>query len=384
MDDPFLVPQDAKINAKFLLYGDFGTGKTTLALQFPSPCLIDMEKGADLYSKKYKFKVLKTNSCKKVTETVQWLMKNKNPYRTLIIDPITEFWSSLQDEWTDRLLRLNKESRGYKDEYYELQPKDWMNIKRDFKEFMRNLISLDMNIICICRQKDLYSEEKMLKKIGKTFDGDRSLPFYFDTVLHLTNGAKYLASVEKDRTGRLPKQFEVDYSVIAKAFGFNEAASAPPESVTAGMQEHPEYKEKTVKKTNGSTVKVTDEEIKPFLENQSWLAEALPFSLTYYTKGLETKGHLAWRELPKVEGVKKADGQILGYRAWLHICANYKNQTHPDFHLKCAAACKIFKEQEEFLKELSEAGGITGIPIGEAEKAKKVAEKFEQAMDKQQ
>ena len=96
-------------------------------------------------------------------EAVQWLLTNAHSYRTLIIDPITIYWDALQKKWSDIFLKRNKGSKGYRFEFYDLQPRDWMTIKAEFKELIRKLIALDMNVIVTARQKVQYAKDSALK-----------------------------------------------------------------------------------------------------------------------------------------------------------------------------------------------------------------------------
>lgn len=226
----FSDPKTNKKQAKILLWGSYGTGKTVLALQFPRPALIDMERGAEHYAGRYEFKTFQTNEPEKVKQAVSYLKQTKTDRETVILDSMTEFWASLQKKWQAMLLERNKQSRGNKIEYYDIQPKDWGLIKGDMKSFLLSLVSVDMNVIVTCREKDLYSESELLKKVGVTFDSDRTLPYLFDTVVRLekVNG-KYFSVVEKDRTGLLPQQaFETKYEIFAKAFGFVSHESVTP------------------------------------------------------------------------------------------------------------------------------------------------------------
>ena len=214
----FQEASQKKHRAKVLLYGSYGTGKTVLGLQFPKVALIDMERGSECYTDKFSFDVLHTTSTDEVKEGINYLLRNKKDKETIILDSMTEYWSALQVKWTDIFLRRNK-GKGNKEEFYDLQPRDWAQIKGEFKNFLRSLLALDMNVICTCRIKDMYSEEVMLKKIGETFDSDRSLPYLFDTVVRLDKiEGRHIARVEKDRTGLLPVTFEASYAVFAYAF----------------------------------------------------------------------------------------------------------------------------------------------------------------------
>ena len=207
---------------KLFLWGDSGTGKTTLALQFPQPAVIDLEGGADLYGNTFAFDVLRTSTADEVMDGVQWLHTNSHSYRTLVIDPITIYWDSLQKKWSDIFLRRNKGAKGHKFEFYDLQPRDWMTIKAEFKEFIRKLIALDMNVIVTARQKVQYADGGFMQAIGETFDVEKSLPYLFDTIVRLYKDEKgcFMGECMKDRSNRLPSQpFESSYAVFEECFG---------------------------------------------------------------------------------------------------------------------------------------------------------------------
>jgi hypothetical protein len=217
---PFHEPALEK-RLKLLLWGDTGTGKTVLSLAFPSPCVIDLERGTEAYAGKFKFDSLPTTSSDEATAAVRYLLENKHHYKTLIVDPITVFWESLQTKWNAIFLNRNKDKKGYRFEYYDIQPRDWMSIKAEIKEFVRMLTALDMSVIVTAREKSQYAEGTLMQKIGATFDAERSLPYIFDVVVRLyRDGPKYMAQVIKDRYQALPKDpFPASYDVFAKAFG---------------------------------------------------------------------------------------------------------------------------------------------------------------------
>ncbi|MBF0607415.1 MAG: ATP-binding protein [Magnetococcales bacterium] len=207
---------------KLFLWGDSGAGKTTLALQFPSPVVIDFEGGTALYGNSFGFDVLQSNSPDEVMSAIDWLLKNKHNYKTLVVDPITILWDALQKKWSDIFLTRNKVSKGYKHEFYDMQPKDWQTVKSEFKDILRKLIALDMNVIVTAREKIKYKEGSMMIAMGETFDGEKSLPYMFDTIvrLYLDKNGRHIGTCLKDRSNRLPKQdFEVSYSFFEQIFG---------------------------------------------------------------------------------------------------------------------------------------------------------------------
>jgi hypothetical protein len=215
---------------KLFLWGDSGVGKTTLALQFPKPVVIDLEGGTDLYGDAYSFDRLRTTDADAAMEAIDWLRDHKHAYETLIIDPISVYWEALQHKWSEIFLNRNRQSRGFKFEFYEFQMRDWMVVKSEMREFVRKLIAVDLNVVVTARQKTLYAEGA-LKALGETFDGEKSLPYLFDVVVRLYRDEKrrFLAVCQKDRSGALPAvPFEVQYATFEKCLHRQGASEAPP------------------------------------------------------------------------------------------------------------------------------------------------------------
>jgi len=226
---PFKKATKLNKRLKLFLWGDTGAGKTTLALQFPRPVVIDGERGTDLYAESWNFDVIRTTQYDEAYNAIEYLARSKHNYATLIIDPITIFWESLQNKWSDIFRSRNKQSKGYKFEYYDFQPRDWMTIKSDLKSMIRKLISLDMNIIVTAREKTKYKEGSMMVSLGETFDGEKNLPYMFDTIVRLYfDGEKHMAFAIKDRSNKLPKTpFIPSYSLFEKCFGSTELSKEP-------------------------------------------------------------------------------------------------------------------------------------------------------------
>jgi len=181
--------KEKKRRLKLFLYGGYGVGKTVFSLQFPKPYVIDMEKGTNPYIDDFEFDYTCTNDPDEIFELVKWLSKNKHKYQTLIFDSITPYWEALQDKWQKIFLKRKVGTPGYKVEYYDMQPKDWMPVKNEFRRLTRMLTDIDMNVVITAHEKDKYEGfmTKEQKVIGKTFDGEKSLPYLFDIVLRLEN-----------------------------------------------------------------------------------------------------------------------------------------------------------------------------------------------------
>ena len=229
-EGPFQKATKMKKRMKLFLWGNTGTGKTTTALQFPKPVVIDMEGSADLYGKAFAFSVFRCTEADDAEAAVDWLANNPHEYETLIIDPVTIYWDALQKKWNEIFMRQNVGSKGFKNEYYDFQVRDWMTIKAEFKEFLRKLIGLDMNVVVTARAKTKYKEGSFMVAAGDTFDGEKSLPYTFDTVvfLFINKDGTRMAWAEKDRTNKLPQgEFQLSYQAFARCLGDAKPARLP-------------------------------------------------------------------------------------------------------------------------------------------------------------
>ncbi len=219
---PFKKAKNLKRRIKVFFWGDSGVGKSITALNFPRPVVIDMESGTDLYGEDFSFDVLHATNADEVMESVEWLLHNQHEYCTLIIDPITVYWEALQKKWSDIFLLRNKGSKGYKHDYYDIQPKDWLTIKGELKDLIRKMLTLDMNVIVTAREKTKYKDGSFMVPIGETFDGEKSLPYMFDTVVRLykDDDGRHMGRCLKDRSKKLPKEdFECSYQLFEQCFG---------------------------------------------------------------------------------------------------------------------------------------------------------------------
>jgi hypothetical protein len=233
LTNPFQPAQARRKRLKLLTWGDSGVGKTTLALRFPSPVVIDLEGGCDLYGDRFEFGVLRTTSCEEVDRAVDWLAANDHG-RTLVLDPVSILWDAIQEKWSQVFLQRSRGSKGHRHDFFELGPKEWQTIKSDWKGFVRKLIALDMHVVVTARAKPQYAEAGFMRQIGMTFDGEKSLPYLFDVVLrqYRDDAGRFLAEVVKDRTGKLPTEpFEPKIEIFQRLLGSaEEAEPAGPSS----------------------------------------------------------------------------------------------------------------------------------------------------------
>lgn len=211
-------PQLIEKRLKALFYGAAGVGKTTCAIQFPRPYLIDTERGAenDQYVKlldaaggAYFF----TTDPDELIEEIISLLKEKHEYKTLIIDPLTVIYNDLLDKAADKVGTDFGKHKG---------PAD-----RKIKHLLTLLLRLDMNVIITSHAKPKWvrgikdGKETVIEE-GNTFDCYGRLDYLFDLVFEIQKRAnERVGIVKKTRIEGFKdsEQFPFTYESIAKKYG---------------------------------------------------------------------------------------------------------------------------------------------------------------------
>lgn len=204
-------PQAIQKRLKALFYGGAGVGKTTAAIQFPAPYLIDTEKGAenDQYTKllaKAGGVVFQTSDFDELMKEVKALLTEKHEYKTLIIDPLTTLYNDLLDK------SAIKNGTEFGRHYSEAN--------KQIKHLLNLLLRLDMNVIITSHAKNEYGQN--LTVLGQTFDCYKKLDYLFDLVFEIQKrGKDRIGIVKKSRIESFPDtdQFPFSYDEIAKRYG---------------------------------------------------------------------------------------------------------------------------------------------------------------------
>lgn len=217
------TPEKVEKRLKLFVYGPPGVGKTTAAIQFPNSYILDLERGSDFYADsiaKAKSAVFKTTSAEEVEREVKALLTEKHEYRTLVIDPITQLYHSLQEGWArvfEKHAKTEKEA-----ELQDFGPRYWGRVKQDYKAVIRSILRLDLNVICTAHQKDIYGPG--MQKMGVGPDSMRGDDYIFDYVFRLEKvGKQRIAITEKERAevgkAKFPESFEWSYANFCKYYG---------------------------------------------------------------------------------------------------------------------------------------------------------------------
>lgn len=204
-------PENVKKRLKAFFYGAAGVGKTTCAIQFPKPYLIDTERGAenDQYVKILEESggaIFQTSDFDEMMTEIRSLLTEKHDYKTLIIDPLTVTYSNL----------LDKAEKKVGSEF----GRHYSEANKSIKHMINMLLRLDMNVIITSHAKNEYGTGMTL--LGQTFDCYKKLDYLFDVVFEIQKrGKERVGVVKKTRVESFldSETFPFSYEEIAKRYG---------------------------------------------------------------------------------------------------------------------------------------------------------------------
>jgi hypothetical protein len=207
----FTKPTKAAKRLKLMLYGVAGVGKTTAAIQFPNPAIIDTERGAenDTYVDLINAKggaILSTSSFDTIMEQVKALATTEHPYRTLVIDPITVVYDAMATAWEKRV----------GDEWSRHRAK----AVTDWKRLTNLLAALDMNVVFTSHAKSEWVNGESTGRF--TFDGPKGADYWMDLVIEVQrSGEERFGIIRKSRIKTLPvdETFPFSYDELADRYG---------------------------------------------------------------------------------------------------------------------------------------------------------------------
>lgn len=204
-------PEAIQKRLKALFYGGAGVGKTTAAISFPKPYLIDTEKGAEnsQYTsllQKSGGVVFQTTDFDELVKEIKLLMTEKHEYMTLIIDPLTTLYNDLLDK------SAVKNGTDFGRHYSEANKR--------IKHLLSLLLRIDMNVIITSHAKNEYGQNMAV--LGQTFDCYKKLDYLFDLVFEVQKrGKERTGLIKKSRIEAFPdgEQFPFSYNEIATRYG---------------------------------------------------------------------------------------------------------------------------------------------------------------------
>lgn len=214
---------------KALIVGEPGSGKTLISSTFPQPYYANAEGGLmSVASRRLPYATI--HSTDELNELLDYLKLPQETRRevlgaevnTIVIDTI------------DEVQRILIRERLASEKIETLRMNDWGWLGDQMQGLLRGFRNLEMNVIFTCHVKDTKDDESgrvsYKPALGGAIAGD--IPGYVDLSLLLTNRphtviegneakqkiARYLQTYPepaypwiKDRSGKLPEQFEVNF-----------------------------------------------------------------------------------------------------------------------------------------------------------------------------
>lgn len=203
-----------KLNGcKCVIYGNSGTGKTTLLASAPAPVILSAENGL-LSLRKFQLPVWEVKSLKDLIGAYEFLSKHKDAaqFQTIGIDSISEIAEVLLTE------EKNKTKDGRK-AYGEAQDK-MVSVFRDFRDIPSK------NVVFLAKQEYTTDGATGAKAYAPSFPGTKlaqMAPYFVDEVWQLVNAknadgsigrwlrtAPDLQNQAKDRSGTLAEWENAD------------------------------------------------------------------------------------------------------------------------------------------------------------------------------
>jgi len=264
-----VAPEKIESRLKLFLYGETNVGKTLAALQFCDAYIIDTERGTVHYGntiKKARSVVLASTDFMEIKLELQKLLTEEHGYKTLIIDPITTIYNTIQEHYTRLFEKDARAKQG--DKYNNLGDfglRYWSKVKSAYKSLQRLILKLDMNVIITAHQKNVYGQG--MQKLGVAPDSLRGDEYFFDLVFRLEKmGKERRAITVKERAeigkAKFPEEFVWSYENFLKYYGASaiERQATPLRMATKNQVE---LLEKLLE-----VVKIDDETV------NKWLAKA--------------------------------------------------------------------------------------------------------------
>jgi hypothetical protein len=248
-------PEMIEKRLKAFFYGSAGVGKTTAAIQFPQPYLIDCEKGAenDQYMKlldKAGGAIFQTTDFDELISEIKALLTEEHQYKTLVIDPLTTVYNDLLDKAEAKV--GSEFGRHYGE------------ANKRMRHLIKLLMRLDMNVIITSHAKNEYGDN--LKVLGQTFDCYKKLDYLFDLVFEIQKrGKERVGVVKKSRIETFGdgEQFPFNYDTVAEKYGRHILERDAKKEVLASAEQVAEIKRLI------ELLKITEDEYQKWLDKAS-------------------------------------------------------------------------------------------------------------------
>ena len=250
--DPQIKP-----SVVMMVYGEGGVGKTTFASTAPKPLLLDFENGSKYFGMRgIKVDVALVESWEDIRNPEFLKVLKDEKFETIIIDPIGEAMDKLKTNLVN-----SGQSKFVQASTGDLTMAGWGELKKRMRNFVKSLRDSGKNVIIVAHIEEKDDEGRLVKRPKVETKLSEELVNMVDIVAYMTvtkgnedDEDKRILIVDptsdkivaKDRTGRLGKYIEPDFSKIVNACQGTKTYEWSKEVVKDEPKEEAPSKAKTV------------------------------------------------------------------------------------------------------------------------------------------
>lgn len=207
----FRKADSTKVALKVLIFGESGSGKSTMALTFPKIVAIDTEDGLAHYTDNENLLYITNTTSFVETKSAIDEVKSEliDEVSTLLIDSETKIYENQQHSYL-KLVERRARRKGQDVDDANLSLREWGKIKAQSKELKAKQIelsSLGVNVVSVCQlkeKKEQIGDRLVITEIRP--DALRGIEYDFDIVVKTyttreNESTKYFGEILKDRTG---------------------------------------------------------------------------------------------------------------------------------------------------------------------------------------